>query len=131
MKSIYRKLDWNSFVYFMLNEKNCRESSKQQQNFFVISRCAAAYFIIKAVRKDLKKKKLTGWWMSWKLLWTVWRNRSFFLFFFFFLSEITLVRCTHLISDTSTTYSCVNNVFWQFPWSFLYRCLEYAPCLAI
>ena len=36
-------------------------------------------------------------------------------FFFFFLYEITLVRCTHLISDTSTTYSCVNNVFWQFP----------------
>ena len=50
-------MDWKSFVYFMLNEKNCRESSKQQQNVFVISRCAAAYFIIKAVWKDLKKKK--------------------------------------------------------------------------
>lgn len=50
----YRKLDRNSFVYFLFNEKNCRESGKQQQNFFVISRCAAAYFIILAVWKDLK-----------------------------------------------------------------------------
>ena len=34
---------------------------------------------------------------------------------FFFLSEITLARCAHLISDKSTTHSCVNNVFSQFP----------------
>ena len=34
----YRKLDRNSFVYFLFKEKNCRESAKQQHHFSSLER---------------------------------------------------------------------------------------------
>ena len=67
----------------MLNEKNCRESSKQQQNVFVISRCAAAYFIIKAVWKDLKKKKADRMVNVMKIALNGVTQPFFFIFFFY------------------------------------------------